>query len=323
MRCNFDGTLSTAPPECAIRPPVAKDQNRTVLEESDRNTAVGDPVIASLEADEQMEFSIIDGDPGGAFRIGLCDGQIRVFDPQLIDFETVQQFNLTVRIGVDGFSANTTITVVVDILDRNEAPSLAPQTFVVPENSPAGTTVGQALSLLAEDPERDPLMFSIEFDGSDGRVELDSTTGQLSVNHTAGAGVTGTSHPLDFEGQSQAGYFLVIVRLEDIAANTASSFIRIELSDTNDAPELPLPDTGAASNMPQAQVLIVDEVQAQDTSGAVALDPAVQASDQDVGNFTSPLMFRFTSKGAAGMSALQGSVTSHTTSGGDPVTQAG
>jgi len=126
VACKADGTLDAAAPDCRIRPPVAKDQNRTVLEESDRNTAVGEPLVATLEADEQMEFSIDGGDPLGAFKIGLCDGLIRVNDPQLIDYETVQQFNLTVTIGVNGYRSNTTIMVRIDIIDRNEAPSLAP-----------------------------------------------------------------------------------------------------------------------------------------------------------------------------------------------------
>ena len=41
--CKADGSLSSAAPDCSIRPPVALDQNRTVVEESDRNTAVVTP----------------------------------------------------------------------------------------------------------------------------------------------------------------------------------------------------------------------------------------------------------------------------------------
>ena len=65
-----------------------------------------------------------------------------------------------------------------------------------------------------------------------------------------------------------------------------------------------------------------DESLATDTSGAVQLSPIVAADDQDVGNFTSALSYRFTSKGTDGTGLLRGAVTSLQTSSGTPVTLA-
>lgn len=177
--CKADGTLNqpNGTPDCSIRPPVAVNQAREVHENSARNTAVGEPVSASLEADEQMEFSIVAGDDGEAFKIGLCDGLIRVNDQTQLDYETKQYFNLTVRIGINGYNAFTEVNVTVTVLDVNEPPVLAAQTFTVEENCAVGTTVGLPLSTLAEDPEDDTLAFSIEFDSTDGMVLLDEITG--------------------------------------------------------------------------------------------------------------------------------------------------
>ena len=99
------------------------------------------------------------------------------------------------------------------------------------------------------DPENDPLTFELDFDGSGGLILLDRTTGQLSVNHSASAGSSGRSHPLDFENMPSQGHYLLIVRLEDIAANEATSFVRVSLMDANDAPELTV-DADIASLLP-------------------------------------------------------------------------
>lgn len=321
VSCKADGSLSSAAPDCSIRPPVALDQNRTVVEESDRNTAVGDPLVATLEADEQMEFSITGGDPNGAFKVGLCDGLIRVKDPQLIDYEQVQWYDLEVTIGINGYRANTTIAVRVDIIDRNEAPSMDSQSFNVSENSATGTLVGRALEDLAEDPEDDDLTFSLDFDASNGLLQIDAATGQLSVNHSAPSGATGASHPLDYESLPGDGSYLLIVRMVDVADNQASAFVRVSLLDANDAPQLNRGEAAYAS-LPQPQIASFDESRADPdalTAGAlIELSPGIAASDQDLEGFVSPLTYRLTSKGAQGSAALSGVVTKLATAGGTP-----
>lgn len=78
-------------------------------------------------------------------------GEILVQDGNGLDFETVGAVTLTVRATDNGNPAlNTDATVVVNITDVNESPTMNAQSFSVAENSANGTVVG---TVIAGDPD--------------------------------------------------------------------------------------------------------------------------------------------------------------------------
>ena len=283
--CQLNGTWAMGtPPTCLIRPPRLDNQTRSLDENSPRNTPVGDPLTAELDAtDEQLEYSILAGNDGDTFKIGLCDGQLSVRDPTLLDFETRTSFRVVIRIGVNGFpGSHIDVGVDVEILDVNEPPSLpAGARIFTDENLGNGSFVGVSLTTLAVDPENDPLTFRLAFDESQ-RLAI-TPAGQMYLK------LGGSGMPFNYEsrdGGLSAPEFLAIVEIRDIADNRAEELLRVEVRDVNDAPVVE-PD----------QVLIVDEYGAVLHFGTGAgseyrmFQPNVAASDEDSGLWSSSLSY--------------------------------
>lgn len=134
-------------------------------------------------------------------------------DQDLLDYEMITTFELTVRIGINEYSTFTLINVTVHVQNVNEPPKLAPQRFIAQENCLSGALVGPALSSLATDPEDDMLTFRIDFDGTNGLVLLNAASGQLSFNFSTPTRPSGSGHPIDFETAPASGSYLAIVEV--------------------------------------------------------------------------------------------------------------
>lgn len=136
--CGSTGSWGGSETNCGYPAPVMADQTREVLEESDENTAVGDPLEHTVPGQLEVHYKIISGNTGNAFRVSTCSGQLRVQTPSATDYEQgVRTITLTMEAATEGAAdAVTTFAVTVTILDRNEPPVFAAQTRAVNENAP-------------------------------------------------------------------------------------------------------------------------------------------------------------------------------------------
>lgn len=200
--------------------PVLNDTTLTVPENSPLNTLVG--TVTATDADNNpLTYSITAGNPNldndgtSAFTINNS-GQIRVADPDDIDFETNPTNPLTVSVS-DG-SLSDTATITINLSDVNETPNRPPvandATFNLVKTSPVNTTVG---TVTATDPDNNPLTYSI----TAGNQDNDSDN--LRPFAISNTGVITLADPDDISSQTDPFNLTVTVsdgNLSDTAAVT-------------------------------------------------------------------------------------------------------
>ncbi|MEA5537307.1 cadherin domain-containing protein [Crocosphaera sp. XPORK-15E] len=202
--------------------PVLNDTTLTVPENSLLNTLVG--TITATDADNNpLTYNItagnpnLDGDGISAFTINNS-GQIRVADPDDIDFEVNPNNPLTVSVS-DGTLTDTAI-ITVNLTNVNETPNRPPvandATFSLVKTSPINTTVG---TVTASDPDNNPLTYSIT------AGNLDSDGDNIRAFSISNAGVITITDPDDISSQTNPFNLTVTVSdgdLNDTAAITVN-----------------------------------------------------------------------------------------------------
>jgi hypothetical protein len=213
--------------------PVLLPQARAVAENSPRNALVGAPILATdVDSGQLLAFSFTAGNADGIFAINPCSGQITVASP-VLNFEAVSSYVLTVMVQDDGtprLNANATMTIT--ILDVNEAPVLLASSFLVAENQPVNTVVGEQLSTDQDVP--DNKTFSI-VGGSGVGVFAISASGTLTV----------ASAVLDFE--SKPSYEVHIMVTDKGGLNDTQPYT-VAITDVNEAPVVPSQTVTVAEN---------------------------------------------------------------------------
>ena len=145
----------------------------------EENSSVGQEVLTLEAVDpegDDFTFLISSGNENGAFSLNSSTGVLAVADSSLLDFEENPAFSLQISVN-DGQLASTT-NLSVTVLDVNEVPFLENQSFEIEENSLNEFEVGV---LIAEDPENDPLSFSILSGNELGAFDLDNGSGLVSI----------------------------------------------------------------------------------------------------------------------------------------------
>ena len=152
---------------------------RKLDERSPADTDVGDPLSAS-DADGDSLTYALSGTDAGAFAIDEDSGQIKTIAGQGYVYSEKPLYRVSVTAD-DGRGGVARIDVVVNIQDKNDPPRFIEgdsTTRSLPENSPAGTRVGELF--LATDPEVNPLTYGIS--GTDaGSFTMDQYTGYLKT----------------------------------------------------------------------------------------------------------------------------------------------
>ena len=93
-----------------------------------------------------MNFTITSGNEAGIFAIGQNNGEIRIADPEQLDFETVKSYELGISVS-DGRGGTVSDVVEINVIDANEAPNFtSPDVYAIDENSLVGTVVGNVVS---------------------------------------------------------------------------------------------------------------------------------------------------------------------------------
>ncbi|MBI1347631.1 hypothetical protein GC163_15225 [bacterium] len=197
-------------------PPVIADQTFSVAEHSPNGTSVGTVVVTDPDAMDTLTFAFSGGNIQNVFAIDAMTGEITVAKSARLDFATLNAYDLRVAV-TDGSGETRKATIHVDVTDANEAPEISPQTFMVDENSPNGTSVG---TVVANDPNAmDSLTYAIT-GGNIGRAfAINATTGEITVNN---------SLALDFETTPT---FSITVQVTDSYGLSRKAVMTINLND--------------------------------------------------------------------------------------------
>ncbi|MEM7298705.1 MAG: cadherin domain-containing protein, partial [Bacteroidota bacterium] len=162
--------------------PTLEGKVFTLDENSEVGTTVG-IVPASDPENDNLTFSINSGNEMGAFQIDQDSGELTVADPEILDFEAHSNFSVEIKAS-DGELSDVSV-VNINLIDKNEAPSVESATFEINENSPIATVVG---SVSASDPENDDLIYSIVSGNEFGAFKINAESGDLSVNNSSALG---------------------------------------------------------------------------------------------------------------------------------------
>ena len=218
-------------------PEFADDSaDRSVDENSEAGTAVGDPVAATDPNGDALSYEL-GGDDAMSFAIDGM-GQITVAEGAMLDHEAEQNTYVVTVTASDGIeTASITVNIAVADVKENNAPAFASEsmTLTVPENS-AGINIGDPVA--ATDPdEGDELEYSITDES--GNFAIDSATGQVSVMEGA---------MLDHEAQAS---YMVVVMASD---GEDSASVNVTISVTNVGLDNPY-DTDDSGSISKAEAV--------------------------------------------------------------------
>ncbi len=208
-------------------PPVYDEGDgatRSIPENSPAGTGVGAPLTATDQDGDTLIYTL-SGDDAESFDIEASTGQLSAREGVPYDYETKATYSVTVQVS-DG-SGSSSIAVTVNLTDVNDPPVFdesGSATRSIPENSPAGTSVGAPLS--ATDQDGDALTYTLLGDVDDGAsFDIDADTGQLSARE-------GVAY--DYETKST---YSVTVQVSDGHGNGSTSIVvTVNLTDANDPP---------------------------------------------------------------------------------------
>ena len=197
------------------RAPVfaSRSTERSIPENTPAGRNIGSPITAT-DADGDTLTYTLDGTDASSFGIVSSTGQLKTSAP--LDYEGKNTYAVTV-IAFDG-TLTDTISVAIKLtdIDENTPPVFASSstTRSIPENTPAGVHIGEAVS--AKDADAgDTLTYTLS--GTDAAsFDIDSTTGQLK-----------TKAALDYETKNS---YSVTVKASD---NALTDTIRVTIAITD------------------------------------------------------------------------------------------
>ncbi|KAG3110379.1 hypothetical protein PI125_g10068 [Phytophthora idaei] len=189
----------------------------------------------------------------------------------LPDYELLSQHVVTVRVSdetvkMTGFSVDS--RVIVNVVNANDCPTLAPLSFTVRERSEAGTQIGYPLPGKDQD-VADTLTYSIlKTNATSGLIGIDAMTGQLTVARTP------SGSDLVYPAQ-----YVVTISVTDSSVSrcSTSSVIEILTTKSNFAPVW-------HSTLPAS--FDIYENSAVGTQAGALLSSLVEDPDNDVIQFT-------------------------------------
>ncbi len=207
-------------PSCNLAPELGQNEF-TLNENPTAGQVVGRVQATDPNPGQVLSFRIAAGDDG-AFQLS-ADGELRVRDAALIDFETSTTHVLLVEVRDDGTpSLSDQGNVTITITNANERPNVQAQEFTIDENSAAGSAVG---TVAAQDPDA----------GQTLQYAIEGGSATFSINPTSGALTVLANQALDFETSPT---LTLTVRVTDngtpAASNTAT--ITIRLRDVQEVP---------------------------------------------------------------------------------------
>ncbi|XP_052793607.1 protocadherin Fat 1-like isoform X3 [Mya arenaria] len=204
---------------------AARSFSRRVMED-DRVGHLVDLFQAEDPDRDNLFYTIVDGDPGHQFYIGLDAGSLMVARP--LDWETTPAYNLTIHV-TDGVNSDTA-TVYIEVIDVNDNKPLFTTTHYegsFPESAPIGTTL---LKVKATDDDNNKLIYSLP-DCCNSQTTLDL------FDVAAETGAVLVHSPLDREVATQHN-LTVMVSDQGLTPNWNYTRVTINVVDHNDHPPM-------------------------------------------------------------------------------------
>ncbi|NVO19613.1 MAG: T9SS type A sorting domain-containing protein [Bacteroidetes bacterium] len=237
--------------------PVINNQSFTLNENSSNGTVVGTVVASDPDAGQSLSYILVSGNVNGAFSLNTTTGVLTVLNSSAVNFELLPTFSLTVKAIDNGNPVMYNQAIVtINLINLNEPPVLANQSFSIAENSINGTLVG---TVVASDPDAgQTLTYSIQSGNTGGAFTLSSTTGALTVANTS---------VLNFEVNP---IFSLIVNAQDNGTGNLSSqaTISVMLTDVNETPVIANQSFSAlsgAANGTQVGIVVASDPDAGQT----------------------------------------------------------
>ena len=238
---------------------------REVPENSAAGTSVGDPVTATdPDAGTTLTYSL-SGTDAASFEIGSSTGQITTKTGVTYDYDAKSSYSLTVEAS-DG-NLSDSIAVTVSLTNVNEAPAFAGSsaTREVPENSAAGTSVGDPVT--ATDPDAGTTL-TYSLSGTDAAsFEIGSSTGQITTK-------TGVTYDYD----AKSSYSLTVKASDGNLSDSIA--VTVSLTNVNEAPAFA--GSSATREVPEnsaAGTSVGDPVTATDPDAGTTLTYSLSGTD--------------------------------------------
>ncbi len=159
--------------------PTINDQEFSIDENPGDGAVVG--IVDAWDADgDVILFSILSGNELGGFEINESTGELTVAGSEVLDFESLPTFVLSVEVSDGELSDDAIITINLIDVDEpvNSAPMVTNAQFSIEEHSVVGTIVGQ---VDASDIDGNDLTYSIESGNDLGAFEIRESGGEISV----------------------------------------------------------------------------------------------------------------------------------------------
>lgn len=261
--------------------PSVSDASFSIREYLNGGLTVGYVIASDPDAGQTLRYSIVDQSVPEAFMIRMYTGEIIVWRSAVLDYETVSQITVTVRVTDSANPAlSATATVNVSINDVNESPVMDSQFFSVAENAANGTVLG---AINGSDVDfGQTLTWTISSTPVPGAFAVNPATGVLSV---------ADGSLLNYESRASIQLSML---LSDNGTPVLATFapVTISITDVNEAPTVP------------DRTYTIDENSAVSTSVGSAA-----GSDPDAGQALSYALSGSTLPGAFAVDVVTGHVT--------------
>jgi parallel beta-helix repeat protein len=218
--------------------PTVNSETFAVSETTSNGTLVGTVVAGDVDLGDTRSFSVVSGDPLGAFAINGA-GQITVADASQLDFETRPTWTLTVQVR-DTAGATASSTITVNLIDQNDNSPIivsngggSSASISLAENTTSVTTV------LATDADAGTsVQYSVS--GVDaGLFQIDINTGVLSF-----LAAPDFENPADANGDN--AHEITVIASDGV--RTDSQALTITVTDANEFATTTVVDNNGSVN---------------------------------------------------------------------------
>lgn len=257
------------PPGGGVPDTIGNIVNKGNVDENNPENAPAGVVVATCSDSTKTLYYSIVKDTSGLFAIDQLTGVVTVKDSMVLDYETVNKYEITVKVsdGLDvgnGKDANGVVVqsdsraVTIVVNDVNELPIVEPQSFSIVENSGSGAEVGKV-----DDDDYDNV-------SKFTRHSYEAVGGDTAIFDVDTRGYITTKTDLDYEKYAATGdtVFTVQVKVKDNqpGPNGEELFVvetmTIVLKDANEAPKIQTDEVSVAENTaggtPIAEIETVD-----------------------------------------------------------------
>ena len=210
--------------------PVINNQGFSAAAYAANGTIVGTVIASDPDMNQSLSYSIQAGNTGSAFALNASTGVLTVANSSALNPSTSPVFSISVRVQDNGSPLmSSTAVVTVTLNGQNSAPVIAPQSFTINENLPAGSVIG---NIQASDPNAGQTLAYSIVSGNNSNAFAISSSGTLSVSN---------AQAIDFESNP---LFTLLIMVSDNGTPVlwAQAPVSIAVVNVNDPPVV-LPQT--------------------------------------------------------------------------------